>query len=269
MKDTTKKKIQKYIKKVPKKKIVTKAASYGIQQVIGGPYLDLLGLLYKKTRKKAVSYVGSYAYESFFRSKFAREKINAIPMSVISLILRFIFNFLVFSHLQTGIEWLDFIISMIITILITLLSPIFYTSIQAHEENFMRYTNIFINNFLGPNGWEYVERVKKGLFLTIGIFLIILLQWIEVNSRYLQGLIVHMMITGFISDQIMQYIVKLSEIKIVHIGMEYIDAQAQYISPVILPYRKVKQCNTKNIIIISGMKPLQISKVKISKNEIY
>lgn len=252
------KKIKKYagkaIKKVPKKKIINKAATYGVKQLIGGPYLDIATVFYNKTKKKALSYAGVYAYESFFRSKFAREKINTIPMSVVSMITRTIANFLVFSRLRTGYHWFDFIMSMIITVLITVFSPFFYTSVKAHEESFMKYTNIFVDNFLGPNGWEYVENIKNRIVLALGITVLIILQFVEINSRYLQELIIHTLITGYVSDQILQWIENLPKIRVFYTGMESI--QPQYIVPAILPYRKAKLCHTKNRVF-RELKPLK------------
>jgi len=110
------KKVKKYasnaIKNVSKKEVINKAATYELSQIIGGPYLNLLSMIFKKSRKKVITYAGSYAYENLLRSKFALEKINIIPMTIVSMVFRTIFNFLLFSRLVTGIYWLDFIISM-------------------------------------------------------------------------------------------------------------------------------------------------------------
>jgi len=253
------KKIKKYagkaIKKVPKKKLINKAATYGVKQLIGGPYLDIFTLFYKNTKKKALSYAGSYAYDSFFRSKFARQKINTIPMSIIALIVRTISNFLLFSRLRTGIHWLDFLISMIITIIITLFSPFFYTSVKAHEEAFLNYTNIFVDNFLGPDGWEYVENIKNRIVLTLGIILLIILQFVEVNSRYLQELIIHTLITGYVPDQILKWIESQPNNRVFYIGMEYVETEYQYILPAVIP-KKVKRCHTKNRVF-RDLRPLR------------
>ena len=263
------KKIKKYAgnayEKVPKKKIINKAAVYGAKQVIGGPYLDLFSLLYKKTKKKALTYAGAYAYESFFRSKFAREKINGVPMSIIALVIRSIFNFLIFSRLRTGIYWLDFIMSMIVTVIVTLLAPVFYTSIKAHEDGFMRYTNIFVDNFLGPNGWDYVENFKNKMLFALGLVMVIILQFVTVDSRYLQELIIHTLITGFISDQVQQWIDSLAQIRICYIGMEMVNPQPQYIVPAVFPLRYVKKCHTKNRVL-RELKPLRATVVHIVKD---
>ena len=203
-------KVRKYAKtayqKVPKQKLATKAVAYGAKQLVGGTYFDLASLIWAKSQKKVLKYVGKYAYKELLKSKLARHQLNVIPISLASLVLRSIVNFLIFSRLKLGIYWLDFLISMIVTVIITLLSPVFYVSIQSHEELFMSYTNNFMDNFMGPKGWEYIENIKNRLLLIGGLFLLVMLQLVEVNSWMLQELIIHTLITGYISDRIFQYL---------------------------------------------------------------
>lgn len=246
---TIKKYSKKVYKKVPKKKIAKKAAAYGLEQAVGGPYLTFLNFVFKKSKKKVLSYAGDYAYDRFFRSSFARQKINTIPIAVFSLIIRMILNFLLFSRLKIGIAWLDFVISMIITIIITVMAPIFYTSVSVHEDGFMRYTNTFIDNFLGPNGWDYVEDVKNKVVGVISIFLIMVLQIVEVNSRMLQLMIIHTVITGFVAGRIQIYMENMNKISIVYYGMEMINPEIHYVKEILLPMKKAKRCHTKNRVI--------------------
>jgi len=247
------KKVKKYateaIKKVPKKKIINKAATYGLAQIIGGPYLTLLSLVFKKSKKHAITYAGSYAYESLLRSKFALEKLNIIPISLVSIMIRTVFNFLLFSRLVTGIHWLDFMISMIVTIFMTLLSPFFYSAVKNYEEVFTRHTNNVVNNFLGPNGWEYIDNIKNMIIFSLGILSLIVLQFVQINSRYLQEVIIHTLITGYVSDKILNFINNISLIKITYIGMFCTD-EAQYMIPVMLPLREIKICDTKNRVFV-------------------
>ena len=266
-------------KKVPKKTLVKKAATLGLKQVLGGPFLDIFGFLYKKSKKKVISYAGSYAYESFFRSEFARTKINAIPISIVSLIIRSILNFLIFSRLQTGIWWLDFPISAMVTIIITLFSPFFYKSIAVHESFFMHYTNIFIDRFLGPGGWEYVDNLKNGLLVLLGVVAIIILEFVKVESRELQQIIIHTLITGLITDQIQKYIERVNKPRRLYYGMTRIDHEDNV--HVLGPHnmtqsipRRANVCHTDNRFIINA-KPLRailiphdhIRNVKINKSD--
>lgn len=250
---------KKIYKKVPKKKIVKKAAAYGLEQAVGGPYLSLLSFVFKKSKNKVMSYAGDYAYDSFFRSSFARQKINTVPIAIFSLIVRIILNFLLFSRLKIGIVWLDFIISMIITILITVMAPLFYTSVSVHEEGFMRYTDIFVDNFLGPNGWEYVEDVKNKVVGIISIFLLMILQIVDVNSRMLQLMIIHTVITGFVAGKIQIYMENMNSKTRLYYGMEMINPKINYIKQVLYPMKKAKRCHTKNRVI----RPVKLSRAKL------
>lgn len=266
---------KKAYKKIPKKKLVKKATSYGISQFIGGPYLTVLNIAYKKSKNKVLTYAGSYAYESFLRSKFARERLNSLPMSIVSMVLRTILNFLIFSRLVTGYRLIDFFISIVITVFITLLAPLFYKSVEVHKEGFMEYTNNFIDNFMGPDGWEYVENFKNRSIMTIGIGLILLLQFVEVNSRFLQEFILHSLITGFISDRIQKYIDD-PETRVYmdarYIGMTWIDPPEEHIlgphNDVKMKYKRINYCHTDNRVII-GMKPLRAEVVPHDKLKDY
>ena len=262
---------KKAYKKVPKKKIINKAATYGVKQLVGGTYLDLIGFFYKKSKKSAITYAGSYAYESFLRSKFARNKINSLPMSLVSFVIRIIANFLILSRLITGIKILDFTVSVILTIVITLTAPFFYTSIKAHEDMFLLYTNGIMDRFMGPGGWEYMEDIKNKFLLSIGILLLIVLQFVQVNSKSLQEIIVHMLITGIISDKLQGWVDNIPKIKQVHYGMfstkEDIKRDMHILTPanfVSLSYKVPNECHTDNRVIM-GMK--EGKRIKISIDE--
>lgn len=250
---------KKAYKNVPKKKLINKAATYGVKQLVGGYYLDMFHWIYKKTKRKALNYAGSYAYESFFRSEFAREKINTLPISIVALVARTIFNFLLFSRLKTGIELLDFLVSVMVTVGVTLLSPLFYSAINTYHDGFMFYTNIFVDNFLGPDGWGYLDNIKNIIFLVLGVGVIVVLQFVEINSRYLQVLVIHLLLTGFISDQLEKWIDSVIESRRKWVDMEEITEDIRSVPTYIVPvplYKKVNRCNTKNIII-RGLKPLR------------
>jgi hypothetical protein len=224
------KKVGKIAKKIysqiPKKKIVAKATTYGIGQIIGqtigGPYVSLLSMLYNKSKKHIISYTGSYAYESLLKSNFAREKINSLPMLIVSIIFRSFLNFLLFSRLVTGYKLFDYIFSIILTVFITIMSPFIYKSITVHENIFMQYTNKFVDKFM-IEGWDYIELIKNRTALIGGLSIVLLLQFVEVNSRYLQEIIIHGLITGFISDKIQKKIDNIHVPKRLYYGMTRID----------------------------------------------
>ena len=256
---------KKTYEQIPKKKIIGKAGTYVAKKIIGGPYLEIGNVFYKKAKKKAMEYAGKYAYEKLVRSEYARKNVNAIPMTIISLIIRIVFNFLLISRTKTGTWWLDFIFSIIITIIITLLSPFFYTSIKAHRDGFMYYTNIFLNGLLEPGDPEYIERLKNRVLIITGIILIIILQFVEINSMYVQVLVVHSLITGIISNMLQQWINSMRN-RIIYIGMTYNydeSHQLGFDNYITIPYKKINYCHTKNRILL-GLKP---QRAKIISND--
>lgn len=263
------KKVKKLANKIPKKKLIKKAGTFVAKKLIGGPYIDVASVVVKSAKNKALSYAGKYAYEKFVRSKYAKEHVNAVPIVVISLIVRTILNILILSKLVTNIVWLDSIISIIVTVIITLLSPLFYISIEAHSKGFMHYTNIFINNFLGPNGYEYLEMVKNVIVFVVAMILLILLQFIDVTSRYIQKIIIHLMITGAISDLIQRWIDTLGRKRRLYYGMTYFKPAKSYkLTDVPTPYRSIQYCDTNNRIIM-GSKPQRALVVPKSKLKDY
>ena len=120
----------------------------------------------------------------------------------------------------------------------------------------MHYTNIFINNFLGPNGYEYLETVKNVILFIIALILLIVLQFVEVTSRYIQKLIIHALITGAISDLFQRWIDSCSGKRRLYIGMTYI----KHVKPhklthknnVSIPYKSIQYCDTKNRLIMGA-----------------
>jgi hypothetical protein len=257
---------KKAYKKVPKKKLINKAASFGVKQIIGGPYIDIAQIFMKKSKKKILSYAGSYAYDSFLRSKYARNTINVLPMSIVAVIFRIVVSFLILSRITIGIWWLDSIISVAVTVIMTLLSPFFYKSVKAHEDIFLVYTNDFMDNFMGPDGWVYVENVQNRIFLIVGMGLMILFKLVDINSDHLFWMVFHGMITGFISGQIQQRLDEISDPQQVYYGMEWIGpyklGPENYFTT---PSKHAHTCHTDNREII-GDKPQRA--VKISKENL-
>ena len=261
-------------KKVPKKKLLKQtaatAADYTIRQLIPGPIIDLMGFVFNKSKTKALRYAGNIAYDKFFKSKYAREKINVIPMALLSMLIRTVLNAMILVRIKTGINYIDFIISVIITIIITLLSPLFYGLIRPYEDTFMILTNKFVDNFM-EGGMEYLESIKNKILIITGLSLIVVLRLISVDSYYLQELIIHTLISGFVSDQIQRYLNSKSVIKICYIGMEFIETPIPrhiiHIHPEpSLAYKR----NTKNIIVkcLRPQKAEIIKIIKLSNNKI-
>ena len=196
-----KKLAQKTYKKFPKKnKIIGKASSIAAEQIIGGPYINVLKGTYKSVKKKAISHGGYYAYKKFLRSEFTKNHLNSVPIAILSLIMRTLVGALIISHTKVGLWWIDFTISIALTIIITLLSPFFFISIKAHESFFMDYTNLFIENLISSERGSYLENMKNVVLIGLCLLTIIILQFVEVNSGYLQIILIHTLTTGIVVD---------------------------------------------------------------------
>ena len=254
---------KKTYKNIPKNQLVKKAGTFAFKQLFGGPYLNVASMIFGQTKDKLVSYAGTYAYENFARSRYARDKINAIPMFLVATVVKIIINFLIISRLKTGNHYFDFSVSIIITIVTTLLSPIFYTSVKAHEDSFMLYTNKFVDVILGPGGWERVETTKNRILFIVAVIIIGILEIIEINSRFIQEFIIHSLITGFFTDQLQRWFISQPYRDVRFISMTNIEpVEPQIIIPINYNVRKIKRCNTKHIII-KGLKPIQAKIVSI------
>ena len=249
---------KKVYKKAPKKKLIKKATTFGLKQVLGGPAFDLISGIYKNNRAKVGKFVGSYAYDNFFRSEFARNKLNSIPIAIISMLVRVLINNLLISNLKTDYIKLNFFLSIVVTVFVTLLSPWIYRSVEVHKEGFFSITDRFISGLLGDSPLEYLEQIKNKILFSLGVLIMIVLNFVEINSRYVQEIIFHSLITGILSNLIENYVLT-NKVSKCHYGMTRLEPVTPlYITPYNLvrsKFKMVRVCNTKNIEIMT--KPLK------------
>ena len=248
---------KKVYKKAPKKKLIKKATTYGLKQFLG-PVFDIVSYAYKTNRKKVGKFVGSYAYDNFFRSEFARNKLNSIPIAIISMLVRVLINNLLISNLKTDYIKLNFFLSIVVTVFVTLLSPWIYRSVEVHKEGFFSITDRFISGLLGDSPLEYLEQIKNKILFSLGVLIMIVLNFVEINSRYVQEIIFHSLITGILSNLIENYVLT-NKVSKCHYGMTRLEPVTPlYITPYNLvrsKFKMVRVCNTKNIEIMT--KPLK------------
>lgn len=122
--------------------------------------------------------------EKFGQSKYARQSINTIPTSILAGILRAIFNFLIMYRLNTGSYWIDFCISMFVTIFTAAISPIFYVIVQERESDLMAFSNHFADQLM-INGFDHLRMWQSRSVAFLGFIAILFLLCFEVNSKYL------------------------------------------------------------------------------------
>lgn len=167
-----------------------------------------------KLTNKAVNRFKKYALDKFIKSEYLRNSTNILPLTVITTIIRVIINFLLISRIKSGMYYLDFTISIICTILLSLLTPLFYDTISYLWENdVLAFTNLVVDSLWDVDGAHFFEIWKSRILGSITVSVIIILFFIEVTSRTIQEFLVHMMITGFITDKLNNYFLDLLEKK--------------------------------------------------------
>ena len=155
--------------------------------------------------KKATKKFKKYALRQFVKSEYLQENSVVLPLTILTFATRSIFNFLITSRLKTEYYIFDMFVSIITTIIFTLLSPFFYNLfIYTLENEVNDFTKYVINSFW-EDGWIFYEYWKIRILGILGIFSILILFFIQINSRMIQIFILHTMISSSIVDYIYNY----------------------------------------------------------------
>lgn len=178
----------------------------GISWFTNNVYDKVFSLNDKLTKKAK-----NYALKKFVASDYLRDVSAVLPLTLITILTKFVFNFLITSRLTTNNYFIDFGTSIIVNVSFTLLSPFFYNLITyiLHNE-----VNEFVKNVidnLHTTGWVYFEYWKTRILGISGISIIIILFFVEINSRWIQEFIFHTMICSIIVDNILYLKLKRSE----------------------------------------------------------
>lgn len=177
-----------------------------------------------KMKKKGIKQFTSYALDKFVKSDYLRNNTNILPLSGITMVIRSLFNFLIMSRLHTGIKYIDFPLSVCITIILSLTTPLYYDVISyIWESDILKFTNIVVDNLWHKDGWTFFELWKGRILGFIGMTCIIALFFVEVTSSMIQEFILHMMICGAITEKMNLHILDLIEKKPKPINVELKD----------------------------------------------
>lgn len=169
--------------------------------------------IYKYTNNTdgIIENVKYFALKKFVKSEYLRDTSTIIPLTIISILTINILNFLLFYRLKTDIYLLDTLLSLIITVILTLFSPysynVFLQILKAKTDIFCEY---IIKN-LWKEGWNFYEYWKVRILISISIFLLIFLQFVEVTSFMLQEFIIHSLLSAVIVDSINNYVINIKE----------------------------------------------------------
>lgn len=161
----------------------------------------------KITRKfnKVTRKFKKYVLKQFVQSNYLQETSVILPLTLLTFITKSIFNFLITSRLKTNYYIFDMIVSINTTIIFTLLSPFFYNLfIYTLNNEVNDFTKYIIKSF-STEGWTFYEYWKTRILGSLGIFAILLLFFVEINSNMIQIFILHTMISSSIVDYIYNY----------------------------------------------------------------
>lgn len=163
--------------------------------------------LYDKTTNKIKTSLTDIALDKFVKSEYLRDTTTILPLTLLSIVIRATFNFLIVSRIKTNIYFLDFFISVIVTIVLAFSSPTIYNSIsRTYDAEIKNFSSLVIDSYW-VEGWSFIERWKTIILGSSGVFLILILFLIEVNSTMIQEFIFHTMISSAIVD----YLTKLKD----------------------------------------------------------
>lgn len=155
---------------------------------------------YDKTKNVVTSKVAGIALDKFIKSEYLRDTTSIIPLTVLTTLIRVTFNFLITSRLQTDNYIFNFILSLFFTVFLTLTSPYIYNIIQrTYHQEIQNFSQSVIDSYR-EEGWIFLDIWRRKILGSLGIFLIILLFFVDINSRFIQEFIFHTMISSILVD---------------------------------------------------------------------
>jgi len=155
-------------------------------------------------KEKAIRQVGAVAFERFGRSRYARQTFNTIPTSIVANVLKATVNFLLLYRMQTGRSWVDFCISMFVSMITAAISPIFYVLVKEREADLMRFSNHFTDQLM-VHGVDYLRFWQTRIVGAVGACSLVFLALVEVDSKYLMHSIFEYLVSFVVVDQINQW----------------------------------------------------------------
>ena len=129
-----------------------------------------------------------------------RDTTSILPLTLLTVLIRGSFNFLIVSRLRTDSYWFDFPFSVSITVILTLFSPRIYNNLsRTYYDEIKMFSQSVVDSYW-TEGWEYIETWKGRILGSIGTAIIFFLFFVEVDSLMIQEFIFHTMISSVIVD---------------------------------------------------------------------
>jgi len=150
---------------------------------------------------KNINY-GDELIKSFIVTSFAKKKFNYILLVFINLIIKIHLYSLLCLFINFNI-YIDFFLHIIISIILTTNNHYLFKAILKYEKETYLITKYIINNFNFTN----FRLWKKYILLLISIYTIIILLFIDLNSKLIIIWIIQYLISFFIIDQLEQNLI--------------------------------------------------------------
>jgi len=120
---------------------------------------------------------GEKILQSIIASKYAKEKLTVLLMMLMTAIIRLHLITLI-SMLTSITFWVDCVVQIPITVVITLNSNVIYNVVEYYQPQIYKITRHVINNYT----FENYRRWKRNVVLSSCIYLLILLLFIEITN---------------------------------------------------------------------------------------
>lgn len=132
--------------------------------------------------------LSDYLIHHLFNNPYTRQHLNFYLLLFAATILRSITDLFLYYFIATGSPIFDFGLSVVITLILSYLSPYFSLLLQPLDPYFNPLTTYLLDNYKYLNIW------RQRLLLALSILLIILFHFVEINSQYLILTLTHFII---------------------------------------------------------------------------
>ena len=134
--------------------------------------------------------------KKFMKTKFMKKKMNSVLISIVSFIIRLHINSLLCYVINFDMFYLDFVIQIFISILTTISDSLCFNILYLYNKKFYEITRYFINNYTEEN----IERWVRNVVLGINFYFMLILYFVNINSKLLIIYSIQYLICFFIID---------------------------------------------------------------------